>query len=156
VIFDFGGMIDPRVLEAIEISKSLLIPVTPSMIDVQKCAEDIAGIVDAFILSSEDFDSNSKELLINEVLNKVIIVVNKSVMDIEANSVLKQINSILLECNIKHNFKNIIIPESRALKNMHTEMQSIRQMIQTSYSPMLLKRSYNKINSSFDSLVKLL
>jgi len=46
------------------------------------------------------------------------------------------------------------VPESRALKNMHAEMLSIKQMIGNSQSPMLLSRSYSKINAVFEKIVQ--
>ena len=154
IIFDFGGMVDPRVLEAVELSKFILMPVTPSMIDIQKCAEDIEGILTAFKIASEGLLQGEFVSLINEILSRIVIIVNKNVMDGESQSVVEQITKILKASGIEHKFKYFTIPESRALKNMHAEMQSITQMIRGSHSPMLLTRSYNKINNVFNEITQ--
>ena len=154
VILDFGGMVDPRVLEAVELSKHILMPVTPSMIDIQKCAEDIEGILTAFKMASENLSQEEFIALINEILSRIIIIVNKNVMDGDSQAVVEQITNILKASGIEHHFKYFTIPESRALKNMHAEMLSIKQMIDNSHSPMLLSRSYSKINNVFNEIVQ--
>ena len=154
VILDFGGMVDPRVLEAIELSRYILMPVTPSMIDIQKCAEDIEGILTAFKMASEDLSQEEFIVLINEILSRIVIIVNKNVMEGDSQAVVEQITNILKASGIEHCFRYFTIPESRALKNMHTEMLSIKQMIDNSHSPMLLSRSYSKINNVFNQIVQ--
>jgi len=147
-------MVDPRVLEAVELSKYILIPVTPSMIDIQKCAEDIEGILTAFKIACEDLSQDEFTAIINEILSKIIIVINKNIMEDESQSVVSQITKILETSGIKHQFKHFTVPESRALKNMHAEMKSIKQMIESAQSPMLLKRSYKKINNVFEEITQ--
>ena len=154
VILDFGGMVDPRVLEAIELSKYILMPVTPSMIDIQKCAEDIEGILTAFKIAGENLAQEDFIALINEILSRIIIIVNKNVMEGESQAVVGQITNILKASGIECQFTYFTVPESRALKNMHAEMLSIKQMIGNSQSPMLLSRSYSKINTVFDQIVQ--
>ncbi|MCO4814823.1 MAG: hypothetical protein KC454_08920 [Flavobacteriales bacterium] len=154
IVFDFGGMVDPRVLEAVEISQYILMPVTPSMIDIQKCAEDIEGILMAFRSACEDFSEDEIRGVITEVLNKIVIIVNKSIMESESQSVVLQISNILQGGGVDHQFKHFTVPESRALKNMHAEMKSITQMIESSHSPMLLKRSYGKVNNAFEEITQ--
>lgn len=154
VILDFGGMVDPRVLEAIELSKYILMPVTPSMIDIQKCAEDIEGILTAFKIAGENLAQEDFIALINEILSRIIIIVNKNVMEGESQAVVGQITNILKASGIECQFTYFTVTESRALKNMHAEMLSIKQMIGNSQSPMLLSRSYSKINTVFDQIVQ--
>jgi hypothetical protein len=154
VILDFGGMVDPRVLEAIELSKYILMPVTPSMIDIQKCAEDIEGILTAFKIAGEHLSQEEFVSLVNEILSRIIIIVNKNVMEGESQAVVSQIINILKASGIEHRFNYFTIPESRSLKNMHAEMLSIKQMISNSQSPMLLSRSYSKINTVFNQIVQ--
>ena len=154
IILDFGGMVDPRVLEAVELSKYILMPVTPSMIDIQKCAEDIEGILTAFKVAGENLSQEEFMNLINEILSKIIIIVNKNVMEGESQAVVGQITNILKTSGIEYQFKYFTVPESRALKNMHAEMLSIKQMITSSQSPMLLSRSYSKINTVFEKIVQ--
>ena len=154
VILDFGGMVDPRVLEAIELSQYILMPVTPSMIDVQKCAEDIEGILTAFKIAGENLAQEDFIALINEILSRIIIIVNKNVMEGESQAVVGQITNILKASGIEYQLTHFTLPESRALKNMHAEMLSIKQMISNAQSPMLLSRSYSKINTVFEKIVQ--
>lgn len=154
VILDFGGMVDPRVLEAIELSQYILMPVTPSMIDIQKCAEDIEGILTAFKIAGENLAQEDFFALINEILSRIIIIVNKNVMEGESQAVVGQITNILKASGIECQLTHFTLPESRALKNMHAEMLSIKQMISNAQSPMLLSRSYSKINTVFEKIVQ--
>ena len=154
VILDFGGMVDPRVLEAIELSQYILMPVTPSMIDIQKCAEDIEGILTAFKIAGENLAQEDFIALINEILSRIIIIVNKNVMEGESQAVVGQITNILKASGIECQLTHFTLPESRALKNMHAEMLSIKQMISNAQSPMLLSRSYSKINTVFEKIVQ--
>lgn len=154
VIFDFGGMVDPRVLEAVELSKYILIPVTPSMIDVQKCAEDIEGILTSFKSVATDFSEDELSQLFESLLNKFVIIINKNIMEDESVAIINQITNILTQSGINHKFTYFTVPESRALKNMHAEMQSITQMIASSQSSILLARSYKKINTVFNEIIQ--
>jgi hypothetical protein len=75
-------------------------------------------------------------------------------MEEESAAIIKQITNILAQSGINHKFQYFTVPESRALKNMHAEMQSIQEMIKNSASSMLLARSYKKINTVFNEIIE--
>lgn len=147
-ILDFGGMVDPRVLEAVELSKFILMPVTPSMIDIQKCAEDIEGILATFRDAMKGSPKKEIEETLAYILSKFVIISNKALMETETEAVVQQISNILSQSGIKHEFNHFTIPLTKSLQHMHAEMRSISEMIEAAGNP-LLKNSYKKVNQVF-------
>ena len=127
IIFDFGGYVDSRVVEAINISNYVIIPVTSSYLDLQLAINTI-----------EEIKKHN---------NNIIIV---------ANMISSQKDySLIQEAMKKMEYKYPVMPIKRtaSIKNIFSNKQSIESLVSKGG---LSKYHYQNAKSQFDDLVKLL
>tara|TARA_Y100000389_G_scaffold196642_1_gene229935 strand:- start:22 stop:600 length:579 start_codon:yes stop_codon:yes gene_type:complete len=127
IIFDFGGYVDSRVVEAINISNYVIIPVTSSYLDLQLAINTIEEI--------------------KKYNNNIIIV---------ANMLSSQKDySLIQEAMTKMEYTYPIMPIKRtaSIKNIFSNKQSIESLVSKGG---LSKYHYQNAKSQFDDLVKLL
>jgi len=127
IIFDFGGYVDSRVVEAINISNYVIIPVTSSYLDLQLAINTIEEI--------------------KKYNNNIIIV---------ANMISSQKDySLIQEAMKKMEYKYPVMPIKRtaSIKNIFSNKQSIESLVSKGG---LSKYHYQNAKSQFDDLVKLL
>lgn len=123
IVFDFGGYIDERVIDAITQSDYVLVPTIPEISDIQVLINSIMEI--------KKYNQN------------IVIIVNKteSVKDLE--TVKKAV------CNIG-DFPIFEIKKSRALPNIYVEKMSIEDMVKTSK---INAWHYNKVDKQFHDII---
>ena len=127
IIFDFGGYVDSRVVEAINISNYVIIPVTSSYLDLQLAINTIEEI--------------------KKYNNNIIIV---------ANMISSQKDySLIQDAMKKMEYKYPVMPIKRtaSIKNIFSNKQSIESLVSKGG---LSKYHYQNAKSQFDDLVKLL
>lgn len=127
IIFDFGGYVDSRVVEAINISNYVIIPVTSSYLDLQLAINTVEEI--------------------KKYNNNIIIV---------ANMLSSQKDySLIQEAMKKMDYIYPIMPIKRtaSIKNIFSNKQSVESLVSKGG---LSKYHYQNAKSQFDDLVKLL
>lgn len=124
LVFDFGGYLDKRVINALKQSRCVIIPVINEFVDVHTTI--------SFIQEIEEHNKN------------IIIVVNKSQKgDFE---VIKKIMK-----KFYPDYPVLEIKQSRAMPNIFNEKKSIKTMVEGGG---LKAFSYASIDKQFDSLIK--
>jgi MinD-like ATPase involved in chromosome partitioning or flagellar assembly len=124
MIFDFGGYIDGRIIEALKQSDFVLVPTLPEASEIQSCISTIQAI--------------------KKYNNNIVVIANKTEIkeDFETiESAIKQIGD----------YPVFEIKKSRALPSLYTKKKSIKQLMEE--SP-LLRYSYKKISKQFDDLIE--
>jgi len=102
IIFDFGGYVDNRIIDALKQSNYVIVPVTANAIDLQGCIDTIASI--------KDYNSNII-IAINKVKNKKDIEFTKNVLS---------------KLGI---FKYFTINDSKAMANIFKQKSSVTTMM---------------------------
>lgn len=126
MVFDFGGYIDTRIIEALKQSDYILIPTLPEISEIQSCISTIQAI--------KKYNHN------------IIIIANKTENKDDFQTITEAIKQI-------GDYTVFEIKKSRALPSIYTEKKSIKQIMKD--SP-LLKYSYRKVSQQFDELIKYL
>lgn len=126
VIFDFGGYIDSRIIDAIKQSHYVIVPTLPEISDIQSCISTIQAI--------KKYNQN------------IVIIANKTETKEDLDTVTNAIKQI-------GDYPVFEIKKSRALPNIYIEKKSIKQIV--TENP-LLKYNYRKISSQFDELIQYL
>lgn len=123
IIFDFGGYIDSRVVDAIKQSDYVIVPTIPEISDIQVLINSILEI--------QKYNQN------------IIIIVNKIEKKTDVDIVEKAINSL-------GSYPIFEIKKSRALPNIYIEKKSIKEMMKE--NP-LLKYAYRGVNEQFNKII---
>lgn len=124
VIFDFGGYIDDRVIEAVKQSNITIIPTLPEASDVQGCISTIQAL--------------------KKYTDKILVIVNKT----EHKTDFIDVKNTILKIG---NYPIFEIKKSRALPNIYIEKKSIKEMME---SKALLRYAYKKVSEQFDDIIK--
>jgi MinD-like ATPase involved in chromosome partitioning or flagellar assembly len=124
MIFDFGGYIDERVIDAIKQSDYILVPTIPEISDIQVLINSIMEI--------QKYNQN------------IVIVVNKTESEKDIEIVKNAVQNI-------GNFPIFEIKKSRALPNIYVDKMSIDQMVKTSK---IKAWHYNKVDKQFSDIIK--
>lgn len=128
VIFDFGGYLDKRAIQALKQADYIIVPVVNEFKDVHTTIN--------FIQEIEEFNKN------------IIIVANKTRKgDYDA------IKTIMSKKEHYPNYPVFEIKHSRAMPNILKEKISIQSMVDQGG---LKKFNYSKINKQFNTLIKAL
>lgn len=123
IMFDFGGYIDERVIDAIKQSDYVLVPTIPEVSDIQVLINSIMEI--------QKYNQN------------IVVIVNKteSEKDIEVvREAIKRVGKLPI----------FEIKKSRALPNIYIEKKSIAEMVATSK---ISAWHYGKIDKQFSEIV---
>jgi MinD-like ATPase involved in chromosome partitioning or flagellar assembly len=126
MIFDFGGYIDNRIIDAIKQSHYVIVPTLPEISDIQSCISTIQAI--------KKYNQN------------IVVIANKTETKDDLETVINAIKQI-------GEYPVFEIKKSRALPSIYIEKKSIEQIVQQ--SP-LLKYNYRKVSEQFDELLKYL
>lgn len=126
IIFDFGGYIDNRIIDAIKQSDYVIVPTLPEISDIQSCISTIQAI--------KKYNQN------------IVVIANKTETKEDLQTVIHAIKQI-------GKYPVFEIKKSRALPSIYIEKQSIEQIVKQ--SP-LLKYNYRKVSEQFDELLKYL
>ena len=126
MVFDFGGYIDARIIEALKQSDYILVPTLPEVSEIQSCISTIQAI--------KKYNKN------------IVVIANKTESKEDFETIQEAIKQI-------GDYPVFEIKKSRALPNLYTEKKSIKQLMEE--SP-LLRYSYRKVSKQFDDLIKYL
>jgi len=126
MLFDFGGYIDERIIEAIKQSHYIIVPTLPEVSEIQGAISTIQAI--------------------KKINHNIIVIANKTENKNDIVVVQNAINQI-------GNYPVFEIKKSRAMPSIYTEQKSIQQIMQD--SP-LLKYSYKTICEQFNNIIKYL
>ncbi len=126
MIFDFGGYIDNRIIDAIKQSHYVIVPTLPEISDIQSCISTIQAI--------KKYNQN------------IVVIANKTETKEDLETVINAIKQI-------GEYPVFEIKKSRALPSIYIEKKSIEQIVKQ--SP-LLKYNYRKVSEQFDELLKYL
>lgn len=126
MIFDFGGYIDGRIIEALRQSDFVLVPTLPEVSEIQSCISTIQAI--------KKYNKN------------IVVIANKTEAKDDFTTIKDAVNQI-------GDYPVFEIKKSRALPNLYTEKKSIKQLMEE--SP-LLRYAYKKISQQFDNLTEYL
>lgn len=126
MVFDFGGYIDKRIIEALKQSDYILVPTLPEVSEIQSCISTIQAI--------KKYNQN------------IVVIANKTENKDDFKTITEAIKQI-------GDYPVFEIKKSRALPNIYTEKKSIKQIMRE--SP-LLKYSYRKVSEQFNELIKYL
>lgn len=123
MVFDFGGYIDERVIDAIKQSDYVLVPTIPEISDIQVLINSIMEI--------QKYNQN------------IVIVVNKTESEKDVEIVKNAVQDI-------GDFPIFEIKKSRALPNIYVDKMSIAQMVQTSK---IKAWHYSKVEKQFSDII---
>lgn len=124
MIFDFGGYIDTRIIEALNQSDYILVPTLPEVSEIQSCISTIQAI--------KKYNKN------------IAVIANKTESKEDYHTIKEAVRQI-------GNYPVFEIKKSRALPNLYTEKKSIKQLMEE--SP-LLRYNYRKVSKQFDDLIE--
>ncbi|MDH5795941.1 MAG: ParA family protein [Anaplasmataceae bacterium] len=123
ILFDFGGYIDNRIINALEQSNYIIIPTIPSILDIQGCLNTVKIV--------EKYNSN------------IVIIINKTDKKDDYNNVIKIFDDLKIN-------KIFEIKKSSAFQNIFIKQKSIKEIIKL--NP-LFRYSYNKLDKQLQVIV---
>ena len=123
IMFDFGGYIDDRVIDALKQSDYVLVPTIPEISDIQILINSIGEI--------QKYNKN------------IVVVVNKTESDKDVEIVKEAIKQI-------GKFPIFEIKKTRALPNIYVEKKSIADMVKESK---ISAWHYSKVDKQFEEIV---
>ena len=123
MMFDFGGYIDERVIDAIKQSDYVLVPTIPEVSDIQVLLNSIMEI--------------------KKYNNSIVVIVNKTESDKDIETVRTAVKQI-------GEYPIFEIKKSRALPNIYIEKKSIEEMVKTNK---ISAWHYGKVDKQFEEIV---
>jgi MinD-like ATPase involved in chromosome partitioning or flagellar assembly len=123
MMFDFGGYIDERVIDAIKQSNYVLVPTIPEVSDIQVLLNSIMEI--------------------KKYNNNIAVIVNKTESDKDIETVRTAVRQV-------GEYPIFEIKKSRALPNIYIEKKSIEEMVKTSK---ISAWHYGKVDKQFEEIV---
>lgn len=139
VLFDFGGFIDKRLIDAIKYCKFIVIPTTPRTAD----ADMFFKSFDALKEIIQKYDTK-KDIKIIVVLNMIEKAHEKYIGVIKSGII-----STLNGAGFKARYKIFEIPKTEGLNNIFLEKKPIQDIIKTKRH---LKRHFEPISKTFDEI----
>ena len=123
MMFDFGGYIDERVIDAIKQSNYVLVPTIPEVSDIQVLLNSIMEI--------------------KKYNNNIVVIVNKTESDKDIETVRTAVRQV-------GEYPIFEIKKSRALPNIYIEKKSIEEMVKASK---ISAWHYGKVDKQFEEIV---
>jgi len=123
ILFDFGGYIDHRIVDALEQSDCVIVPTLPEIPDIQGCLNSIKSIM--------EYNKN------------IVVIVNKT----EDKNDFLNVKNIILDVFNVHLFE---IKKTRAIPNIYINKKSILQIMENNK---LLNYVYRKIDIQFTNII---
>jgi cellulose biosynthesis protein BcsQ len=140
-VFDFGGYVDKRLIDAIKYSKFIVMPMTPRTADADMFFKSFEALKE--VIKKLDKKADKKIVVILNMIEKS----HEKYIDIIKTGII----STLTGAGFKDRYKIFEIPKTEGLNNIFLERKPIIRIIETKRH---LKRHFEPIANTFDEIVK--
>lgn len=139
IVFDFGGFIDKRLIDAIKYCKFIIIPTTPRTADADMFFKSFDALKE--IIQKIDKVGSIQIIVVLNMIEKA----HEKYMEVIKSSII----STLSAAGFNNRYKIFEIPKTESLNNIFLERKPIVKIIETKRH---LKRHFEPIAKTFDEL----